>query len=98
MSTPDQLSSTYSEREALNAACLRLQAFLDTFGDLGDCETQADLNDWIAAPTALAGWECMGRKQTLPEPGECHWPDCGCDPYATKVIQSLVEQGIIPSQ
>ena len=38
-------------------------------------------------------WECMGRRQSLPEPGECNWPDCGCDAYATKVIESLLEQG-----
>lgn len=35
----------------------------------------------------------MGRKQSLPEPGECSWPDCGCDPHATKVIEALLEQG-----
>lgn len=38
-------------------------------------------------------WECMGRKQALPEPADCNWPDCGCDPHATKVIEALVEQG-----
>lgn len=42
-------------------------------------------------------WECMGRKQSLPEPGECSWPDCGCDPHATKVIESLLEQGWSPA-
>lgn len=46
-----------------------------------------------AAERAPRAWECMGRKQALPEPGECNWPDCGCDPHATKVIESLVEQG-----
>jgi hypothetical protein len=40
-----------------------------------------------------SAWECMGRKQSLPDPGECNWPDCGCDPHATKVIENLVEQG-----
>ena len=38
-------------------------------------------------------FECAGRTQALPEPSGCNWPDCGCDPYATKVIESLVEQG-----
>jgi hypothetical protein len=42
---------------------------------------------------AATTWECMGRKQSLPEPGECNWPGCGCDPHATKVIESLLEQG-----
>lgn len=39
------------------------------------------------------GWQCAGRKQSLPEPGECDWPSCGCDPHATKVIEALIEQG-----
>lgn len=38
-------------------------------------------------------FECAGRKQALPEPGDCDWPGCGCDPHATKVIESLLEQG-----
>lgn len=33
-------------QDALRNACDRLQSFLDTFGDVGGCETQADLNDW----------------------------------------------------
>lgn len=36
-------------REALEAATDRCQKFLDTFGDLGDCVTQADINDWVDA-------------------------------------------------
>lgn len=42
-------------------------------------------------------WECLGRKQSLPEPGECNWPDCGCDPHSTKVIEALLEQGWGPN-
>lgn len=38
-------------------------------------------------------WECMGRRQSLPEPGECDWPTCGCDPHADKVITTLLESG-----
>lgn len=44
-----------------------------------------------------ASWECAGRKQSLPEPGECDWPVCGCDPQAIKVVENLMEQGWIPS-
>lgn len=44
-------------------------------------------------PQPAAGWTCLARKQSLPEPAECNWPDCGCDPHAMKVIESLVEQG-----
>lgn len=32
--------------KALEAATDRLQTFLDTFGDLGDCVTQSDIDDW----------------------------------------------------
>jgi len=38
-------------------------------------------------------WSCAARKQTLPEPAECNWPVCGCDPYADKVIAALEESG-----
>jgi len=47
----------------------------------------------LSTPAQPETWECMGRKQSLPEPGECNWPYCGCDPHATKVIASLCEQG-----
>ncbi len=33
-------------------------------------------------------WECVSTK-----PPECYWPDCGCDPYATEVINRLDDQG-----
>lgn len=51
------------------------------------------LRDWHRAGGERKARECMGRKQSLPEPGECNWPDCGCDPHATKVIEALLEQG-----
>ena len=31
------------------------------------------------------------------EPMDCDWPVCGCDPAATKVIESLLESGWISS-
>ena len=34
-------------------------------------------------------WKCAARKQSLPEPADCGWPTCGCDPYADKVIAAL---------
>jgi hypothetical protein len=51
---PASEGSGYSMREALNTACLRLQSFLDTVGDIGGCKTQADLNDWIGTSDAPA--------------------------------------------
>jgi hypothetical protein len=36
-------------------------------------------------------FECQARKQALPEPADCDWPFCGCDPYADKVFEALQE-------
>lgn len=48
------------------------------------------------APVSL-GWACAARRQSLPEPAECDWPVCGCDPAANKVIEALEEGGMLPS-
>lgn len=40
-----------------------------------------------------SAWDCAARKQSLPEPTDCNWPTCGCDPNADKVISALEEQG-----
>ena len=45
-------------------------------------------------------WVCGARKQGTAggnDPADCDWPTCGCDPYATKVIDALVEQGHLQS-
>jgi len=53
------------------------------------------------APTdtgeGIAPWKCLARKQTLPEPADCNWPVCGCDPAANKVLEALEESGLIPT-
>lgn len=36
-------------------------------------------------------WQCLAVSKAA-----CAWPDCGCDPEATKVIAALVEQGWEP--
>lgn len=41
----------------------------------------------------IAIWECSARKQSLPDPSDCSWPTCGCDPHADRVISALEEQG-----
>lgn len=45
------------------------------------------------ATAPVGTWECSARKQNLPEPADCGWPTCGCDPHADKVIAALEEQG-----
>lgn len=42
-------------------------------------------------------WECAVRKSATPEPQDCNWPVCGCDPYADKVIAALEESGAFRS-
>ena len=55
-------------------------------------EFLAELNVALsAAPVEM--WKCAARKQSLPEPADCGWPTCGCDPHADKVIAALEEQG-----
>lgn len=55
--------------DALKNACDRLQSFLDTFGDLGDCVTDADLNDWRSALSLRVEQrgECDGAINALRE-------------------------------
>lgn len=48
----------------------------------------------INAALAAEGWTCAARKQSLPEPVDCNWPVCGCDPHADKVIAALEEMGV----
>ena len=34
------------------------------------------------------GWTCKARPTADP-PQDCDWPNCGCDPYANKVLDAL---------
>ncbi len=49
----------------------------------------------VALYTHPVAWECVAQRQSLPEPADCDWPVCGCDPHANKVIESLEEQGVL---
>jgi len=37
-------------------------------------------------------FKCKAQRTADP-PQDCDWPTCGCDPYANKVIEALVELG-----
>ena len=41
-------------------------------------------------------WICAARNSTLPEPIDCNWPLCGCDPGANKVVEALQDCGWQP--
>lgn len=46
------------------------------------------------------GWRCAALRQGTAggnDPVDCDWPTCGCDPYATKVIDALIESGHLTS-
>lgn len=51
--------------------------------------------DW-SSPKVIPpiAFKCAARRQSLPEPADCNWPMCGCDPYADKVMEALDEHGI----
>lgn len=36
---------------------------------------------------------CMARLASGPEPQDCDWPFCGCDPHASRVLDALTESG-----
>lgn len=38
---------------------------------------------------------CKARRYSGPDPQDCDWPFCGCDPYASKVIEVLEESGAL---
>lgn len=41
-------------------------------------------------------WKCAAQQQGTAggnDPAECNWPMCGCDLYATKVVETLSESG-----
>ena len=56
-----------------------------------DAKSYSELIVEILAPrlidAAAKPWKCMAVSKAA-----CAWPDCGCDPEATKVIQALVDQ------
>jgi hypothetical protein len=37
-------------------------------------------------------FRCAAR-HSLPEPQDCDWPQCGCDPVATRVLEYIQESG-----
>lgn len=38
-------------------------------------------------------WTCKARLYSGPEPIDCDWPNCGCDPHANRVLEHLSECG-----
>lgn len=46
------------------------------------------------AKEVLSGWKCPARPMADP-PEDCGWPTCGCDPWASKVIEVLEESGAL---
>ena len=39
-------------------------------------------------------WKCGARQRNIgPEVQDCDWPVCGCDPYASKVLDAIAESG-----
>ncbi len=45
--------------------------------------------------SAIAPWICKAQPTADP-PQDCDWPNCGCDPHASEVIECLIESGWAP--
>lgn len=58
-------------------------------------ERIAEILEALVQDAADASWQCATRKQSSPEPADCNWPMCGCDPYADKVIAAMQESGFV---
>lgn len=65
------------------------------FARRDDCLDRMVPSDLRQLIGLIPSFECAVRKQTLPEPAECDWPFCNCDPAAVKVIAALQESGAI---
>lgn len=53
----------------------------------------------IAAVRTHEGWQCAARRSGTAggnDPADCDWPHCGCDEHASKVLESLQEEGLDP--
>jgi len=44
-------------------------------------------------PEGGESWKCKARTSSLPDPQDCDWPQCGCDPIATKVLDDIEASG-----
>lgn len=48
----------------------------------------------ISAPEGAGRWQCGARQRHIgAEVQDCDWPVCGCDPYASKVLDAIAESG-----
>lgn len=48
-----------------------------------------------AADLQAKRWKCGARQRNIgPEVQDCDWPVCGCDPYASKVLDAIEESGL----
>lgn len=64
----------------------------------GSHKTPADNLRLAAQSAAPVGeperWKCGARQRHIgPEIQDCDWPVCGCDPYASKVLDAIDENG-----
>jgi hypothetical protein len=95
-----------------DAARVRVREAMADVADFNPAYGSTDSSEWSVAVryddlAALLGQgagdvtsparKCASHKQGLPEPADCNWPVCGCDPYAARVIDALEESGIVPS-
>lgn len=84
---PDPDTSIHDDDELNKSLAANGYALVEIMPPQGD--------DVWAGSRVREVWACAARKQSLPEPADCDWPVCGCDPYASKVISALQESGLL---
>src|SRR5688572_5851451 len=70
-------------------------AFDNRFQDGWNACRKAMLDTATSPAEQVPQWECAARRSATPEPQDCNWPVCGCDPYADKVIAALEDYGAL---
>jgi hypothetical protein len=66
-----------------------------TTGDEQRYQCNHDGTIFVPLPAASQNlWVCKARRSSGPEPQDCGWPSCGCDPFIDKTIRRLNECGL----
>ena len=81
------------DREELQAQIADLKSDTALKQAWADVENLRKERDDALANSAT--YECRARIGRAPDPQDCNWPLCGCDPHADKVIAALEESGIL---
>jgi hypothetical protein len=64
-----------------------------TTGDEQRYQCNHDGTIFVPLPAASQNlWVCKARRSSGPEPQDCGWPSCGCDPFIDKTIRRAIRR------